>query len=206
MPFIGRELQTEYLDGLLTSGEAGFLAIYGRRRVGKTFLVREYLKDPLAFELTGMLDAPLADQLVNFQTVGAGDSAMAGSWQQAFAQLADFLLTLNEGRRGEIRRCRRSIRLMRVLENLFHGSAEFFGNPICEIERRVVFFGFQRVDRLTRDADAFAEFFLRPVALRAQDFEAVFHQCEVRMKGETRPQQAHNRGSTIASGKCGALA
>ncbi len=92
------QLQTEHLDGLLASREAGFLAIYGRRRVGKTSLVREYLKSHLAFELTGMLDASLAYQLVNFQSamkaVGVIDPAPPDSWQQAFAQLADFLLTL----------------------------------------------------------------------------------------------------------------
>lgn len=98
MPLAGRQRERDYLDGLLASGDAEFLAIYGRRRIGKTFLVREYLKSHLAFELTGMLDAPLADQLVNFQsamkTAGVLDPAMPDSWQQAFAQLADFLLTL----------------------------------------------------------------------------------------------------------------
>ncbi|MES2659636.1 MAG: ATP-binding protein [Verrucomicrobiota bacterium] len=94
----GRQRETSYIDGLLASGQAEFLAIYGRRRVGKTFLIREYLKAYLAFELTGMLDAPLADQLVNFQSAlkaaGATDAALPDSWQQAFAQLTDFLLTL----------------------------------------------------------------------------------------------------------------
>lgn len=56
--------QTDQIDALLANGDAGFLAIYGRRRVGKTFLIREYQKRHLAFELTGMLDSPLADQPV----------------------------------------------------------------------------------------------------------------------------------------------
>ena len=98
MSLYGRQRETDYLDGLLVSGQAEFLAIYGRRRVGKTFLIREYLKRHLAFELTGMLDSPLADQLANFQSAmkaaGATDAALPDSWQQAFAQLADFLLTL----------------------------------------------------------------------------------------------------------------
>ena len=53
---MGRHRETDYLDGLLASGQAEFLAIYGRRRVGKTFLIRGYLKSHLAFELTGLLD------------------------------------------------------------------------------------------------------------------------------------------------------
>lgn len=49
MSLYGRQRETDYLDGLLVSGQAEFLAIYGRRRVGKTFLIREYLKSHLAF-------------------------------------------------------------------------------------------------------------------------------------------------------------
>ena len=60
MSLYGRHRETDYLDGLLASGQAEFLAIYGRRRVGKTFLIRGYLKCHLAFELTGLLDSPLA--------------------------------------------------------------------------------------------------------------------------------------------------
>ena len=98
MPLDGRQRETDYLDGLLASRHTEFLAIYGRRRVGKTFLIREYLKDQLAFELTGMLDSPLADQLANFQSAlnaaGATGTALPTSWQQAFTHLTDFLLTL----------------------------------------------------------------------------------------------------------------
>ncbi len=98
MPLKGRQRETSQIDGLLASEQAEFLAIYGRRRVGKTFLVREYLESHLAFELTGMLDAPLADQLANFRsalkTAGAPDAVLPESWQQAFARLGEFLLTL----------------------------------------------------------------------------------------------------------------
>ena len=62
-----------------------------------------------------------------------------------------------------------------------------------------MFFGFQRMDRLPRNADAFAEFLLRPVALRTHYFEAAFHQCEVWMKGETRTHAAQKPGRIIAS-------
>ena len=51
---IGRRREKEVLERLFGSNEPEFLAIYGRRRVGKTFLVSEYCKGrcPL-FELTG---------------------------------------------------------------------------------------------------------------------------------------------------------
>lgn len=38
---IGREKEIATLQGLLGSDESQFVAVYGRRRVGKTFLIRE---------------------------------------------------------------------------------------------------------------------------------------------------------------------
>ena len=37
-----RKKEKELLDYVMNSGQAEFVAIYGRRRVGKTFLIREY--------------------------------------------------------------------------------------------------------------------------------------------------------------------
>jgi AAA+ ATPase superfamily predicted ATPase len=53
---IGRGPEKAKLDQLLQSNEAEFLALYGRRRVGKTFLIRQYLKDHLVFDLSGSKD------------------------------------------------------------------------------------------------------------------------------------------------------
>lgn len=53
---IGRKLEREQLNRLLNSNQAEFLALYGRRRVGKTYLIREHFKKELCFELTGVKD------------------------------------------------------------------------------------------------------------------------------------------------------
>lgn len=50
---IGRIAEIEKLDKLLVSGSAEFLAVYGRRRVGKTFLIRQHLKNNIVFDFTG---------------------------------------------------------------------------------------------------------------------------------------------------------
>lgn len=66
---IGREQEIKTLNGILNSREAEFLAIYGRRRVGKTHLIREYFSNKgVYFELTGQKDGKLQDQLENFIT------------------------------------------------------------------------------------------------------------------------------------------
>ena len=53
MELIGREPETDKIDRIMQSGQAEFLAIYGRRRVGKTFLIRQYLKASIVFDFTG---------------------------------------------------------------------------------------------------------------------------------------------------------
>jgi len=91
---IGRRREKEVLERLFGSNEPEFLAIYGRRRVGKTFLVSEYFKGrcPL-FELTGEKDATLAEQLHNFTfafrtNFPEVEIPRIRSWREAFQLLA----------------------------------------------------------------------------------------------------------------------
>lgn len=51
---VGRKKEQQQLEHLLDSKEAEFLVVYGRRRVGKTFLIRNYFKDRLTFYHTAL--------------------------------------------------------------------------------------------------------------------------------------------------------
>lgn len=108
MPLIGRQREIALLDRLLKSREPEFLAIYGRRRVGKTFLVREYMGKHLAFEMAGIQNAPLPDQLANFQeALSKARANQAGrspptSWLEAFARLRDCLASLPKSRKAVV--------------------------------------------------------------------------------------------------------
>ena len=42
MKIVGRKSEINELDRLFRSGAPEFVAVYGRRRVGKTFLVKEF--------------------------------------------------------------------------------------------------------------------------------------------------------------------
>ncbi len=92
---IGRVAEKEILGEILTSKEAELLAVYGRRRVGKTFLIRNAYAKQLAFEFTGIHHASLAEQLDNFtQAVWAVAGAGVGrpaNWREAFAMLGLYL-------------------------------------------------------------------------------------------------------------------
>lgn len=93
---IGREEEKGRLREALDSGVPELIALFGRRRVGKTFLVRQYCKDQLVFEFTGARDAGLSDQLGNFQkalqkATGRRLYKNPSRWSEAFDQLTDFL-------------------------------------------------------------------------------------------------------------------
>lgn len=66
MKIIGRIKEKEDMKSYLNDNKAHLLAIIGRRRVGKTFLIREVYKENKVFEMTGLKDADLHNQLINF--------------------------------------------------------------------------------------------------------------------------------------------
>lgn len=64
---IGREEELEILEDIYDSNEPEFLAVYGRRRIGKTFLISEFFKNKgVYFEITGMKNGSTAEQLFQF--------------------------------------------------------------------------------------------------------------------------------------------
>ena len=63
---IGRIAETEILEKAKTSNRAEFIAIYGRRRVGKTYLIKQFFQENFTFYLTGMANANTALQIGNF--------------------------------------------------------------------------------------------------------------------------------------------
>ncbi len=94
-PLVGRHREKHALDGALASNRPELVAIYGRRRVGKTFLVRQHLAEYLCFELTGMHGTSLRNQLWNFGTaLGTArgtEVSVPESWVAAFEQLRAWL-------------------------------------------------------------------------------------------------------------------
>ena len=63
---IGRKQELALLTEAFVSNKSELVAIYGRRRVGKTFLIREHYKNNFIYEVTGLTNGSLSDQLDNF--------------------------------------------------------------------------------------------------------------------------------------------
>jgi predicted AAA+ superfamily ATPase len=96
-PLIGREEEAKRLKKALHSKGAELIAVYGRRRVGKTFLIRTIFQDHLAFEFSGVHAATMKEQLLNFSFAlkdaikSPVDLAVPANWVAAFQTLRNFL-------------------------------------------------------------------------------------------------------------------
>lgn len=94
---IGRQPEIKILAKLLKSPKAELLAIYGRRRVGKTFLINNYYKDTLIFSCTGQYKGKTQEQLFNFTEKlnqwfkDVRIKIPPKTWQEAFILLKDCL-------------------------------------------------------------------------------------------------------------------
>ena len=68
-PLIGRKKELKQLHGYLNSHKSEFVAVYGRRRVGKTFLIRKAYNNQFVFHLTGLANASRKHQLIEFHAL-----------------------------------------------------------------------------------------------------------------------------------------
>ncbi|MEZ4887817.1 MAG: ATP-binding protein [Chitinophagales bacterium] len=93
----GREQEKRKLQKALTSNEPEMIAVIGRRRVGKTFLIRSVYEGHIDFEVTGALKAPKEEQLLNFvfELTKASKNLLPvktpANWMEAFILLIQYL-------------------------------------------------------------------------------------------------------------------
>lgn len=99
---IGRDQEIRQLNNCYNSGDAEFIILYGRRRVGKTFLIRKHFESKFDFVLTGIHDGSKSVQLGNFANALEEYSGVTQSepksWFDAFNQLKRYLSSLKKKR------------------------------------------------------------------------------------------------------------
>ena len=92
---IGRKDEIRRLTDYYNSGKAEFIAIYGRRRIGKTFLVRHLFRDKFCFDMSGSIGAGSEAQLSNFahalHDYGYDTNDMPQTWTESFFALRSLL-------------------------------------------------------------------------------------------------------------------
>jgi AAA+ ATPase superfamily predicted ATPase len=108
---IGRKKEIDILNDLYNSGTSQFVAICGRRRVGKTYLVNELFRDRITFRHAGIspiekdenIKSPLKYQLQNFYNslaiCGAKPKKCPKDWMEAFLMLELYLQSVDDGSR-----------------------------------------------------------------------------------------------------------
>ena len=91
MNITGRKTEKYALKRITESEQAEFVAVFGRRRVGKTFLVREFFNNKFTFYHTGTANADMETQLHSFNTSLNNYSSdrypEAANWFDSFEQL-----------------------------------------------------------------------------------------------------------------------
>ncbi len=91
---IGRKDEIKRLEKLCKSKKSEFITIYGRRRVGKTFLVTSFFENQLTFFASGIIDGDKDDQMSSFynslKKYGC-EKPKPTSWYDAFDMLAEIV-------------------------------------------------------------------------------------------------------------------
>lgn len=92
---IGRESEVRRITEYMASEKAEFLAVYGRRRVGKTFLIKQFFHEKFTFYFSGAENASKKQQLFNFTTAlnqySRRENSPVDNWRSAFVQLEQYL-------------------------------------------------------------------------------------------------------------------
>lgn len=92
---IGRKKEYSRLDKCMREDTAQLIIVYGRRRVGKTFLINQYFDNTFDFKLTGAYGEPKAVQLNSFASELSRKShkkkIIPKDWTEAFELLRDYI-------------------------------------------------------------------------------------------------------------------
>lgn len=103
--FIERRIETKKLNYQCQLNEASLVAIYGRRRIGKTFFVREFIKqhanECLVMQFTGTLQTKTIDQIKKFtyaleEWLGHVPATTPTTWTDAFIELRRAFLSASK--------------------------------------------------------------------------------------------------------------
>lgn len=96
---IGRKEYVEELEDVFKSSKSEFVAVYGRRRIGKTFLIDCVFDSRMTFSLTALANATTKKQLLNFNIEMSRqfkrDFTLADNWFTALNQLIEQLETMD---------------------------------------------------------------------------------------------------------------
>ncbi|MBQ9077781.1 MAG: ATP-binding protein [Muribaculaceae bacterium] len=99
---IGRIQEQSILKNCYDSEKAELIAVYGRRRIGKTFLIKNFFKDKFDFYITGIYQGTKKEQLTFFNRQLCEYSQtpypQVENWFDAFDQLKHYISSIKKER------------------------------------------------------------------------------------------------------------
>lgn len=137
--FVGRQKEIRELEKCYNSGKSEFVAVYGRRRVGKTFLIRNVFANNFFFYTSGVINGTMKEELNVFYR-SLKESGYEGSspktWMEAFDSL---WLLLEKARKKE--RCTLFIDEISSLDTKGSGflkALDYFWNTKASMQDNVL--------------------------------------------------------------------
>jgi AAA+ ATPase superfamily predicted ATPase len=107
MVIAGRNEEIAILQNLLNEKTSEFIAVYGRRRIGKTYLIRQVYQENIVFEASGLHEKDMSQQLESFwfslvENYSENKPERPKTWLQAFSLLKDYITSLNRKKKKVI--------------------------------------------------------------------------------------------------------
>ncbi len=100
---IGRRKEQDLLEQIYNSDKSEFVAVCGRRRIGKTFLVKEFFEGKIVFQTSGMSNQGMKEQIATFykelRYQGAKSDFPPKTWNDIFFMLRSFLESMGNRRK-----------------------------------------------------------------------------------------------------------
>lgn len=100
---IGRQREIALLQEIYESPKAEFVAVYGRRRIGKTYLIDKFFEDKYDFYMTGIYDGTRKEQLTNFahqlEIYSKIEQKVPKDWMEALFMLRKYIESLRHKKR-----------------------------------------------------------------------------------------------------------
>lgn len=138
---IGRKKECDRLDECMNADQAQLVIVYGRRRVGKTYLINEYFENRFAFKITGAYGQPKEVQLKIFDTSLSrqkrNNKLNSKDWFDAFNNLRDYLETLDTNEKQVI--FFDEMPWLDTQKSSFLAAFEWFWNDWASTRRNLVF-------------------------------------------------------------------
>lgn len=138
---IGRKKECDRLDECMNADQAQLVIVYGRRRVGKTYLINEYFENRFAFKITGAYGQPKEVQLKIFDTSLSrqkrNNKLNSKDWFDAFNNLRDYLESLDTTEKQVI--FFDEMPWLDTQKSSFLAAFEWFWNDWASTRRNLVF-------------------------------------------------------------------